>query len=152
MLLERTLRLALRNYGTLFLFVATVTVTLHLVYLFVFRDVTAVSDLHPAIEAFPQSRQVRGVGRADLSAWRSGAWIVAAVEIALIPLLARGAARVLEQDEAGEVPTVAAALRAFVARGYGSFPSPRDAGPVLVTAAFGVVVWWLVRTTGMLLA
>ncbi|HEV2757774.1 MAG TPA: hypothetical protein VG318_18595 [Actinomycetota bacterium] len=150
-MLDRTLRLALRNYVTLFLFVACVTVTIHLVYLFFFRDVVGISELHEAIEEFPPQRQVRGVGHGDLDAWRVGNGVVTLIEIALIPFLAKGAARVVEQDEAGEVPTVGAALGATVKRGYKWFPSPREAGPLLVSSALGLAVWWLVRRTGLLL-
>lgn len=150
-MLDRTLRLALRNYVTLFLFVACVTVSIHVVYLFVFRDVVGVSDLHGAIEAFPPSRQVRGVGHGDLDAWRVGGVLVTAIEIALLPFLAKGAARVVEQDEAGDVPTVGAALRATMKRGYRWFPSPREAGPLLVCSAVALATWWLLRATGLLL-
>jgi hypothetical protein len=149
--LERTLRLALRNYVTLFLFVSCVTISVHLVYLFLFRDVVSVSELHDAIAEFPPQRQVRGVGHGDLDAWRVGNGVVTLIEIALIPFLAKGAARVVEQDEAGEVPTVAAALAATAKRGYKWFPSLREAGPLLVSTALGLAVWWLVRRTGLLL-
>ncbi|MFN2588970.1 MAG: hypothetical protein ABR613_12755 [Actinomycetota bacterium] len=150
-MLDRKLRLALRNYVTLFLFVACVTVSIHVVYLFAFRDVVAVSELHAAIDEFPPQRQVRGVGHRDLDAWRFGNGVVTLIEIALIPFLAKGAARVVEQDEADEVPTVRTALAATAQRGYRWFPSPREAGPLLVSAAIGLTVWWLVRRTGLLL-
>lgn len=151
-MLERTLRLTLRNYVTLLLFVGCFTVTLHVVYLFVFRDVVGVSELHAAIDRFPPDRQVRGVGHGDLDAWRVGGGIVTLIEVALIPFLAKGAARVVEQDEAGEVPTVTAALAATMARGYRWFPSPGEAGPLLVSTAVALAVWWLVRSSGLLLA
>ncbi len=150
-MLDRTLRLALRNYVTLFLFVSCVTLTVHLVYLFLFRDVVGVSELHAAIEEFPPQRQVRGVGHRDLDSWRVGNAVVTVIEIALVPFLAKGAARVVEQDEAGEVPTVTEALAATAKRGYRWFPSLREAGPLLVSTALGLGVWWLVRRTGLLL-
>jgi hypothetical protein len=150
--LERTLRLTLRNYVTLFLFVACFTVAIHLLYLFLFRDVVGVSELHAAIDEFPPDRQVRGVGHRELDAWRVGGFIVTLVEVALIPFLARGAGRVVEQDEAGEVPTVTAALASTMQRGSRWFPSVREAGPLLVCAAVALAVWWLVRSTGLLLA
>ncbi|HEX2058476.1 MAG TPA: hypothetical protein VHI71_08910 [Actinomycetota bacterium] len=150
-MLERTLRLTLRNYVTLFLFVATFAVAIHLVYLYLFRDVVGVAELHDAIREFPPDRQVRGVGHRDLTAWRTGNAIVTIVEISLLPFLAKGAGRVIEQDERGEVPTVKAALAATMKGGYRSFPSPRNAGPFLVTAVVAIVTWWLVRRTGLLL-
>ena len=150
-MLERTLRLALRNYVTLFLFIACVTITIHLVYLYLFRDVVGISELHAAIDEFPPQRQVRGVGHSDLNAWRVGNGIVTLIEIALVPFLAKGAARVVEQDEEGEVPTVKAALAATAKKGYKWFPSPREAGPLLVCAVLALAVWWLVRRTGVLL-
>lgn len=150
-MLDRTLRLALRNYVTLFLFVATFAVAIHLVYLFLFRDVVGLAEIHDAIREFPPQRQVRGVGHGDLDAWRIGNFVVTLIEVALVPFLAKGAARVIEQDEAGEVPTVGAALTATMKRGYRWFPSLREAGPLLVTIAIGLVTWWLVRRTGLLL-
>ena len=149
-MLERTLRLALRNYVTLFLFVACVTVTIHVFYMFLFRDVVAISELHTAIDEFPPQRQVRGVGHRDLDAWRIGAGVVTLIEIALVPFLAKGAARVVEQDERGEVPTVKAALAATAQRGYKWFPSLREAGPLLVCCALALAVWWFVHETGLL--
>lgn len=150
-MLDRTLRLALRNYVTLFLFVATFTVAIHLVYLFLFRDVVGLVELHDAIREFPPQRQVRGVGHGDLDAWAVGNVVVTLIEIALVPFLAKGAARVIEQDERGEVPTVEAALAATMKRGYRWFPSPKEAGPLLVTVALALATWWLVRRTGLLL-
>lgn len=150
-MLDRTLRLALRNYVTLFLFVATFAVAIHLVYLFVFRDVVGLTEIHDAIREFPPQRQVRGVGHGDLDAWRAGNFVVTLIEIALIPFLAKGAARVIEQDERGEVPTVGAALTATMKRGYRWFPSLREAGPLFVTIVIAVATWWLVRMTGTLL-
>ncbi|MDQ3953827.1 MAG: hypothetical protein M3279_12835 [Actinomycetota bacterium] len=150
-MLERTLRLALRNYVTLFLFVATFAVAIHLVYLYLFRDVVGLAELHDAIREFPPDRQVRGVGHRDLDAWRIGNLVVTLAEIALLPFLAKGAARVIEQDAGGEVPTVRAALAATTKRGYRWFPSPREAGPLLVAIAVALPAWWLVRRTGLLL-
>ncbi len=150
-MLDRTLRLALRNYVTLFLFVATFTVAIHLVHLFLFRDVVGLADLHDAIREFPPQRQVRGVGHRDLDAWAVGNAVVTLIEIALVPFLAKGAARVIEQDERGDVPTVEAALAATMKRGYRWFPSLREAGPLLVSVAIALLTWWLVRRTGLLL-
>lgn len=150
-MLDRTLRLALRNYVTLFLFVATFAVSIHLVYFFLFRDVVGLAEIHDAIREFPPQRQVRGVGHGDLNAWRIGNLLVTLAEVALVPFLAKGAARVIEQDERGEVPTVEAALAATMKRGYRWFPSPREAGPLLVTVALALATWWLVRRTGLLL-
>lgn len=150
-MLDRTLRLALRNYVTLFLFIATFSVAIHLVYLFLFRDVVGLAEIHDAIREFPPQRQVRGVGQGDLDAWRAANVIVTLAEIALVPFLAKGAARVIEQDERGEVPTVGAALAATMKRGYRWFPSLREAGPLLVSAAVALVTWWFVRKTGLLL-
>lgn len=150
-MLDRTLRLALRNYVTLFLFVATFAVAIHVVYLYLFRDVAAIAELHDAIREFPPSRQVRGVGQRDLDAWRIGNVVVTLIEIALVPFLAKGAARVIEQDERGEVPTVKSALAATMRRGYRWFPSLREAGPLLVTIGVALATWWLVRRIGLLL-
>ena len=110
MILERSLRLAIKHFGTLFLLVAIVTLPLHVAYSFFFRNVIAVSELHDQIETFPENRQVQGVGTGDLDAARFALLGITLAEIALIPVLARAAARVVTVDEEQGVPTVPDAL------------------------------------------
>src|SRR5918999_6295134 len=91
MLVDRAFRFAFRNYSTLWLIVATAVFPLHLVHGYVFRDVMAVSELHRAIELFPERRQVARVSAADLAEARTWHTALTAVGGALIPGAARGA-------------------------------------------------------------
>ncbi len=106
MSLDDTFRRTLRNYSTLFLVVFVVLMPLHLVYGWVFQDVFAVRELHGAIAEFPPARQVRGVGQSDIERARLWFWIIAGLEVALLPLIAKACRAVLDQDERGEVTTV----------------------------------------------
>ena len=149
MLVDRAFRFAFRNYSTLWLIVATAVFPLHLVHGYVFRDVIAVSELHRAIEVFPERRQVARVSAADLAEARTWYAALTAVEIALIPALAGAAARVLQEDLRGGVP---GALRSWGGVGRldlrGSFGRP---GPVAVALVISVAAGWLAETTGRLL-
>lgn len=137
MLLDRIFRLTFRNLSTLFLLVATVTVPLHLVYGIVFWDVVEVRELHDEIEDFPPQVAVKGVGPDDLKVARAAFAGVVAVELGVILLLTRAAARIIDVDEAGGVPTVADAwshIRSPVGRPWG------PGIPVfLIALAFSVV-------------
>lgn len=108
--LERTVSATFRNYSTLFLVVFALIVPLHLIYGWMFRDVLSVRELHGAIAEFPSSRQVRGVGQADVTNARLWFWIVIALEIALLPLIVKACRAVLDQDRRREVTSVRAAL------------------------------------------
>src|SRR5687767_4032250 len=111
MLLDRSLRLTIRNFSTLFLVVFIAIVPLHLLYGLVFGDVLALRELHPAIAEFPESRLVRGVGKADVARAEIWFWIVALIELALLPLSVRATRQVVAMDAAGEVPTAIDAWR-----------------------------------------
>lgn len=106
MLVDRVFRLTFRNFSTLFLLVATVSFPLHLGYGIAFWDVVEVRELHDEIEDFPPQVAVKGVGPDDLRVARGALAGVVAVELALILLLTRAAARTIDVDEAGGVPTV----------------------------------------------
>lgn len=106
MSLERVFRLAFRNLSTLFLLVATVSVPLHVGYGIVFRDVAEVREFHDEIEDFPPQVAFQGIGADDLKMARAVLAGVVAVELGLLLALTRAAARVVEVDEGGGVPTV----------------------------------------------
>ena len=106
MQVDRALRLAIRNFSTLFLTVAVVTVTLHLVYSFFFKDVLAVSHLHQEVSVLSPNVNLQGVGSKDLSTSEIVYWILTAVEIVLIPVFVAAAARVIQVEKGGGVPTV----------------------------------------------
>src|SRR5687767_1406913 len=129
-MVDRAFRAALRNYSTLFLLVAVVTVPLHLLYSIVFQNVIETRELHAVIETFPDARQVRSVGRSQLTQARFGLALVTLIELAVLPFLARAGRRVLQMEEAGRVPSVGEALRSMK-----EAPGPRlgidQMGPVI---------------------
>ena len=151
MLLDSALRATVRNFSTLFLLVAILTVPLHVVHAYVFRGVIAVSDLHPAIERFPRARKVKGVGRADLGEARTSYVVLNLLEVALLPLVARAAARVMAADRRDEVPTVTRAVAPR--RSSEGAPSWRLLSPavLVVGLVLAVAVAWLARAAGLIL-
>jgi hypothetical protein len=149
MLLDRTLRMSFRNFSTLFLLVATVTVPLHLAHAVAFRSVLALRELHPAIEAFPKSKQIRGVGRADLAAARRAGLAVTVAELALVPFLVGAAGRALAHDARGEVPTVTGSWAGLgdVREMWRAITSQPAAAAAV--AAVALLVWWTARAAGL---
>lgn len=151
MLLDRSLRTTFRNFSTLFLLVALVTVTAHLVYWIIFRDVLEVTELHPYIRELKPGRQVNDVSAADLRVSESARWIVLGVELLLLPLLVAGARRIMTRDQQGEVPTVPDALthlrdrRARLNFRWGG----REIGTGLAGLALAVATWYLAERTGL---
>lgn len=150
MLLDRAFRATVRNFSTLFLLVAIVTVPLHVAHAYVFRRVIAVSELHPAIERFPRARKVSGVGRAELTEARTSYLVLNLFEVALLPLIVRAAALVMAADRRGEVPTV---IRAVARRSTAGALSWRLLSPGALVVALGVsiAVTWLARAAGLIL-
>lgn len=153
MLLDDALRATLRNFSTLFLVIFAVVGPLHFLYAFVFHDVLALRELHPAISDFPASRQVRGVGRADLSRAQVWFWVLALTELLFVPLFTRIAAHELAMDERGDIPTATHAWRRI---GQRAAPRPRPAGGLagVIAAALllGVAVAFFVERTLMVIA
>ncbi len=149
MLVDRAFRFAFRNYSTFWLIAATVLFPLHLAHGYVFRDVIAVSELHAAIELFPERRQVARVSAAELEEARRWYAVLTAVEIALIPALAGAGIRVLQEDIRGQVP---GALRSWVGAACphlkAQFARP---GPLVAALVMSVAIGWLAETTGRLL-
>ena len=136
-MLDRAFRAAFRSFSTLFLVVAVVTIPLHLIYSFTFRNVIATTEIHGEIERFPNYRQVRSVGPRELRDAAVGSWILAGLELALVPLGVRAVRRVIEVEDAGGVATVPDAWRTALSR-RGS--SARSSTQNLPAAAIGVVV------------
>lgn len=153
MLLEDALRTTLRNFSTLFLVIFAVLGPLHFLYAFVFHDVLALRELHPAISDFPASRQVRGVGRGDLGRAQIWFWVLAVVELFLLPVFTRVAAHVIAMDERGEVPTATQAWRRIGDRAaLPARPAGGVAGVVAAALLLGVAVASLVERTLMVIA
>ena len=154
MLLDRALRTTFRNFSTLFLLAALVTVTAHLVYGIVFRDVLEVTELHPFIRGLQAGRQVNDVSADDLAASETARWVVLGVEVALLPLLIGGARRIVAREAEGGVPTVPDALTHL--RDREARLSFKWGRAEIVTALAGLVlgagVWYLAQRAGLLAA
>jgi hypothetical protein len=148
---DHALRATVRNYSTLFLVVAIFSVPLHVGRAYDYRHVLAVSDLHPAIERFPKTRKVRRVGPRALSRARTSYLVFNLIEVALLPLLAWAAARIMIADRRREVPTVIAAWASLRASDGSVSWRRLSAGPLVVALVLAVLIAWLARTAGLLL-
>ena len=153
MSLDRVLALTWRNFATLFLIVALVTVPLHVARTFIYRKVLVVREFEPDIQKFAPGREVRGIGPEDLDASRRSLLIVTAVELALLPLAVGAVRRVLRADGSGSVPSVADSwahsVRELLRRAPGAPPTiPALAG----AAAVGVIAGVLLERIGLLLS
>ncbi len=153
MLLDRAFQRALRNFSTLFLTVAVLTLTLHLIYAVIFRDVIAVSELHPEIARVRRSVSLQGVGPTDLTTSEIFYWVLTALEILLFPLLVAATHRVFQVEAEGGVPTVpdayshAGEIRTRFSLGFGG--SGRFA--VLLAAAAALLMGFLFERAGLIL-
>lgn len=143
-MLAKMVDTTLRNLSTLALVCAIVLAPLHLAYAFVNRDAIAVREMAPAIESFPEGRQVRNVGRAELERERLSRWLVIALEALLVvPLLLRPTRRVLQADAEGRVPTATSAFTGDLRAG-----SSPDLRLVVAGAVIGLAVIALVQVGG----
>jgi hypothetical protein len=154
MSLDRVLAVTWRNFATLFLIVALVTVPLHVARTFVYRKVLVVREFEPDIEAFPEGREVRGIGPDDLDAARRSLWIVTAIELLLLPLAVGAVRRALWASDSAERPpgVVDAWLHsgsALFRREGGRSPS---VGAIVGGAAIGVVAGALLERIGLILS
>ena len=154
MLLDRALRAAFRNFWTLFLLVALVTVTAHLVYGFIFKDVLEARELHVYIRNLSAGRQVNDVSPKDLETAETARWALVGIEVFFFPLLVGSTRRILVRDEEDAVPTVPDAL--VHPRDRRARLGLRWGGAQLATALAGAVVavatWYLVERAGLLIA
>ena len=142
-MLERALSKTFANFFTLFLVACFITIPVHVVQAYVFRDVLAVKELAPEIESFPEGRQVRSVARGDLDAEGDWSLIAIAVEVLLLPVIYRAARHVMAVADEGGVP---GALDAY--RNLGRAPPTKGvsspaalAGGAIFAVACAVIVW-----------
>lgn len=151
MLADRALRAAFSNFSTLFLLAATIALPLQLTHGYLFQEVYEVRDLHPVIEAFPKGRRIARVSPRRLQRSRNVATVVLVAELALLPLLAGAALRVVRTHEEGGVPTALGSWRGVrdIPRLLAARSKP---GVVVVGAAVALAVGWLAQTTGLILA
>ena len=153
MLLDRAFRFVFRNFSTLFLLVAAVTVTTHLIYGFVYREVLEVTELHPFIEGLSPGRYVKGVGAKELEGARTAGLVLALIQVALLPLLIGATRRIFERDGAGAVPTVVDALTHVTVGPRLALGRPGRWGvTALLGLLVGAAVWWLSQKAGLVLA
>ncbi len=150
-MLERAWAFALRNLATLFLTYALVATPLHVVYSYASRDVVAVRELHSEIEAFPQFREVRGVGRADLTRARLGLAVLTLMELLLVPLAYGATRRVREVEERGDPPEVLDSWRHARTLAGDFTARVRSApGPLVLAAGVAILVGWLTSRVGQI--
>lgn len=151
MLLDKAFATTLRNYSTLFLIVAFITVPLHLAYGLYFRDVLALSEIHAAIEVLPPAQPVGGVTAEGLEQARLVYLGLCALELLLVPLLWRATSRVVALDRAGHLPTATEAWRLRrVPNTSESDPEGHRILMVVTALLFSGVVWFLAERIGLL--
>ena len=140
-MLERALSKTFGEISTLFLVSCAFTIPIYVIHAFVFKEVHHVAELSPEIRKFPEGRQVRGVAAIDLERERLTLWIVVALTVVLVALVARAAQRIHALSEAGGVPTVRDALSHLTdARGKGPAPVGLVAMALGIAAIFGFAV------------
>ncbi|MFN2524989.1 MAG: hypothetical protein ABR505_01810 [Actinomycetota bacterium] len=151
-MLDRAWSFALRNLATLFLIYALVACPLHIAHSYAFRAVLAVRELHSDIRQFPEFREVRGVGRADLRNARLSLLALTLLELGLLPLAYGATRRVYEVDAEGGDPEVLDSWR-YARSNAGDFvASVRSApGPMLLASVVGLLIGWLTLRIGEIL-
>jgi hypothetical protein len=151
--LDRVLAITWRNFATLFLIVALVTVPLHVGRAFMDRKVLVARELEPDIEAFPEGREVRGIGPADLDGARRSLVVVTIIELALLTLAVGAVRRALSIDLRGRPPGV---LDAWAHAPGALFRGPSGPGPsvstVVVGVGLGLAAGILLERIGLILA
>lgn len=153
MLADHALRNTFRNFSTLFLLAALVTISCHLVYGFIFRDVLEIEELHRFVRGLTAGRTVNEVGRRDLEIAGQWANVVPLIELLLLPLLIGATRRILARDSRGEVPTVVDALRHPRSGPRLSLRLTRPgAGAVLAGIALAAAAWFLTKQAALQIA
>lgn len=150
--LDRAFSAVFRNFSTLFLIAIVVVAPLQVGHAVIFKRVIAVSELHPDIEEFPEERQVKSVGQAQLDNFRKGHALVLLLELALLPLMAAAARRTFIDEREGRVPTATASWRKSLRRQPGLVRAPLSRVPHLSGAALAaLLVGWLAYRAGSLM-
>lgn len=145
-----TLRSAWRNYSTLFLLAATVTVPLHIALSFAARRVIEVYELHAEIATWGADRELAGIGAADLGWYRRGVFLVSVAEVLLLPWLIRAGRRVLDVDRLGGLPSIARALKPGHTEASGL--EHTSARYTLFPIVAGIIIWILAHRIGRILS
>jgi hypothetical protein len=140
-MLDRALTKTFDNLSTLMLLACLFTIPIHISHAFAFKDVLAVQEIAPEIQQFPEGRQVRGVAKEDLDKERNWMLLCLGLEALLIPLVYKGARRVIEVADEGGVPTVTDALAHLRGTGRASLQSGPLMAAVFIGAAVAGLVW-----------
>ena len=144
-MLGRSLDAAFTSIATLFCICALLFVPLHVAHAFVYRNVLAVSELAPEIEAFPEGRKVRNVGPEELGDERSTGTALVLLELLALVFVAGAARRAIDVEGAGEVATVPDSLSHAASELRALRPEPTVVvGGLLIGAAAG----WLTLSIG----
>lgn len=137
------------HFSTLFLVVAVVTVPLHVLYGFAYRNVIATREIHDQISELPNYRQVRSVGPRQLTHAERVYWALAALELALIPLGVRAARRAIEVEESGGVATIRDSWRAALTKDdRARVFAPHTLPSIAIGALTAVALGGLLEVTG----
>lgn len=151
-MLEKGLTLAFRDLWTYILIAAVITIPVHFVYAYTFRDVIEVAEVQEEIESFPPGRTTRDVGPGDLDAERVALMAIVLLELALLPLAARATRRALEVDLSGGVPTAWGAWKEVGQTGGGVGRAlEKNLAPLAAAAALALLAGFLAERSGMLL-
>ena len=152
MLADKALRNTFRNFSTLFLLAALVTISCHLIYGFIFRDVLEIEELHELVRRLTPGRTINGIRPKDLEVAELWANAVPLIELLSLPLLIGATRRVLARDSDGEVPTVVDALRhPRSGPRLGLRLNGSETVAVAAGTALGAAAWFLTRQAGLLI-
>ena len=146
-MLDRAFRDVLRSFSTLFLLIALVTLPLHLLYAFSFRNVIATRDIHAQIRELPDDRSVLGVGQQQLTNASVAYWVLVGLELALLPLAVKASRHVVEVEERGGVATVPDAWRHAMERNGPRIFASTSAPSVAIATIAAFVLGALLENT-----
>jgi len=152
-MLDRAARSIVRNFSTLFLVCLVVFLPLEMAYAFIHREAIEVRELTTYIEDLEGNQRVNGVGQEELEAADRNRAILTAIELALVPIMISAARRVLERDEAGEIPTATDAYQhALTPPRFGPIPRPKMLGALGFSVVFSFLVGFAAyKCAGLLL-
>jgi len=151
--LDRAFTATFRNFSTLFLIALFVAGPLHIGHAVVFQRVISVAELHPEIETFPEERQVKSVGKAQLADYRKMYGTVLLIELLLLPIMAGAARRTFRDDEKEEVPTAIGSWKGALGETRGVLRSLPGASPIVLAGALtALLIGYLAERLGLTLS
>ena len=142
-MLDRALAKVFAELATLLLIACVFTGPLFIGHAIFFRGPLALRELAPEIEKLPEGRQVRGVSSGDIEAERRWLLVIFGVALLSIPFVHRGAGRVFQVHEVGDVPTVPDALAHLSSKHRPRLDIRVLASATVLAALSGWLVWQL---------